>query len=603
MDPSLQANTSIPAPASVTPHDPETRLPSNANLIRLARLNPSRSSQDDHPSITLEVYDLDAQLPAYNALSYTWNDGNASNGETFSVFSTTTSTKLAVTANLYWALIHLRSQDEPRYLWIDQICIRQDDLAEKSHQIPLMGRIYREAPGGVIAWLGEYGAIGSVNYDHLLQYMSSITQKDLWKQNRYRPSNDSEALDFTRSVDSVKGRKSLIAFIAHTSWFTRVWIVQEASAQKERLLFRIGSIQFSFLDLCAVVDATNTDMRPAGSAAKGIAQHPDGRKTYFRFLRACPAIEAVGTGTHSLQSLVQTFCDWTASEPRDKVYAFLGLAKDAQRYSKPNYNLPVATVYREYAEVALAENTLPDVLSALTFAVLGETLEDQPSWVTNWASFQADDSSSQQVGIKSALWPARNNYKFLAGGKMGPLDSYQFSAGVLRLQGVHVDRVARVASEYAYSRFDKEAWLQEALKSLNNSGNEDGLTMADISNLLVMDGQSSLYQLTGHEPHMLKPAAKGFHLDVRTRTYRDIVAAFMVGRCLFVTEQGRVGAADARVRARDDVLVFKGSRLPFVVRRSTNQPGYRLISEAFIRGIMHGEAVSDVAEFDTISIV
>lgn len=38
--------------------------------------------------------------------------------------------------------------------WIDAICINQDDLNERSHQVPLMGSIYKNA-SRVIVWLGE----------------------------------------------------------------------------------------------------------------------------------------------------------------------------------------------------------------------------------------------------------------------------------------------------------------------------------------------------------------------------------------------------------------------------------------------------------------
>ncbi|KAF8856327.1 HET-domain-containing protein, partial [Acephala macrosclerotiorum] len=55
--------------------------------------------------------------------------------------------------NLYWALWHLRHENRTRVLWIDTLCINQEDEKEKNHQIRQMGRIFERA-GVVVAWLG-----------------------------------------------------------------------------------------------------------------------------------------------------------------------------------------------------------------------------------------------------------------------------------------------------------------------------------------------------------------------------------------------------------------------------------------------------------------
>jgi hypothetical protein len=57
------------------------------------------------------------------------------------------------TTNLFSALVRLRKQDVPRTFWVDAICINQGDDAEKTHQLALMGRIYKEAARAVV-WLG-----------------------------------------------------------------------------------------------------------------------------------------------------------------------------------------------------------------------------------------------------------------------------------------------------------------------------------------------------------------------------------------------------------------------------------------------------------------
>ncbi|KAK4111542.1 HET-domain-containing protein, partial [Canariomyces notabilis] len=88
-----------------------------------------------------------ADRPQYEALSYVWGDGKPEkvisvNGQ-----------KFKITANLEAALRRLRRERKSRTMWIDTICIDQDNLNEKSHQVQKMWKVYSKA-SSVVAWLG-----------------------------------------------------------------------------------------------------------------------------------------------------------------------------------------------------------------------------------------------------------------------------------------------------------------------------------------------------------------------------------------------------------------------------------------------------------------
>ncbi len=60
-----------------------------------------------------------------------------------------------ITTNLFFALGRLRKNTEARYIWIDALCINQDNGEERNHQVPLMGSIYESCTRALL-WLGDY---------------------------------------------------------------------------------------------------------------------------------------------------------------------------------------------------------------------------------------------------------------------------------------------------------------------------------------------------------------------------------------------------------------------------------------------------------------
>jgi hypothetical protein len=117
-----------------------------------------------------ELVPKDGSFPPYSTLSYVWG----SNEKTAVVTVDRDEeyggpARLAVTESLITALRYLRKVDQPRTLWVDAICLNQDDKLELSQQVPRMGEIYRLSHGGV-AWLGVSGN-GSAHAMSTLQYL------------------------------------------------------------------------------------------------------------------------------------------------------------------------------------------------------------------------------------------------------------------------------------------------------------------------------------------------------------------------------------------------------------------------------------------------
>lgn len=111
----------------------------DTNSVRVIELFPALN-KDKPIAINLVEFPLDSP-DQYEALSYTWDDQKPTRDITCNEAC------LRVTENVFQALRQLRKSRKGgrRILWIDAICINQNDQAEKTVQVSMMGNIYARA--------------------------------------------------------------------------------------------------------------------------------------------------------------------------------------------------------------------------------------------------------------------------------------------------------------------------------------------------------------------------------------------------------------------------------------------------------------------------
>jgi hypothetical protein len=123
-------------------------------------------------------------------LSYTWGEM----GEGYALHER--GGDISITPNLHSALITLRSQDSFTVLWIDAVCINQQDNREKAAQILLMRRIFQSS-ARVIAWLGE-----QYEKSHLVEgLLFKIEDVDLYSVGIEWFSDDDQCWEAFRAFD------------------------------------------------------------------------------------------------------------------------------------------------------------------------------------------------------------------------------------------------------------------------------------------------------------------------------------------------------------------------------------------------------------------
>ncbi|KAK4444397.1 hypothetical protein QBC34DRAFT_385242 [Podospora aff. communis PSN243] len=253
---------------------------------------------------------------SYEALSYVWGSPVSEcsieiNGKRF-----------LITKNLYEALQQLVLPDQDRVVWIDAICIDQTNKAEQGHQVEHMGDIYKEA-AQVLYWLGPSTNYTETCFDALRALQDEAKKhpynswtREQWEQswksiNEKRPYTDLAA-------------EGLLQLMARP-WFRRIWILQEVANSraaavlcgKDSVSARVFAIAPHLMGL-----TTETHVQAALDMMPGLK-----KESWFNQKK-------------DLYTLIQKFGTCEATEPRDLVYALLGIATDATGDGgiKPDYN-------------------------------------------------------------------------------------------------------------------------------------------------------------------------------------------------------------------------------------------------------------------------
>jgi len=107
------------------------------------------------------------ETPKYECVSYAWVTKHRTQK-----LATTQGTDVLVTDSLLEALPYLINASSTKYLWIDQVCINQDDLAERSQRVSTMGNIYKKAER-LLVWLGPK----SMDACMLLQVLERVPRR------------------------------------------------------------------------------------------------------------------------------------------------------------------------------------------------------------------------------------------------------------------------------------------------------------------------------------------------------------------------------------------------------------------------------------------
>lgn len=143
----------------------------------------------------------------YSAMSYTWatQEGDDSFTENIKIGE---HEYLAITANCAESLNRIRQENTGQAIWVDMICIDQDNITERNHQVGLMSDIF-----GLAEQVQVYLGPGTPHSDLIFSFSQKASEQTV------------ELLE--RSWEDLFKRR----------WFSRVWVLQEIARAKRAVVY------------------------------------------------------------------------------------------------------------------------------------------------------------------------------------------------------------------------------------------------------------------------------------------------------------------------------------------------------------------------------
>jgi hypothetical protein len=573
--------------------------------IRLLYLHTAGSYHQLPIEVSLREFPIDA-LPNFGALSYAWStdDEPASlSGELLC-----DGASIMITKNCEAALKRLRRPKEDQVLWVDAVCIDQSNIEERSLQVGLMRQIYSQA-SWVALWVGDSSStvdeesglpLSDLGMDYIHDFAVEIAERtnsgqdpsdgplyqEFIKDRRAFHYSDSEV--FTPRVRGLWD-------VFHRNWWKRLWVIQEVALSKAPTLI-CGSKAESFHNLKIVIEALIRSEQPVEVMEFNTLFIAS---TFHQF-HVRHLIETGNMGKKSPPGvkalrILNATRNTQASDPRDKIYGILGFFGDSGTdpeniFPEPDYQKSTAELYADVSRAIITNTGDLDVLSSC-YGFFQSTVPDLPSWVAAWNDTPLkyfDEEKFNAAGASSVVYEDSDD-KLL-----------------LRIKGRKIDRLGLTGELPDSIGYSNEACIElwrywwkcaSAIKSYPT-----GETVADVFKDTLCWGSDLDYRrlglgdyketfdvwlkvLTG--PDDTGTTARHIFNDKEPFKYAHRATSITWGRNLAITDKGYMAMVPITSKVGDEIVIFQGAKLPFVVR--TEDGKSKLVGPCYVRGIMDGE--------------
>lgn len=594
--------------------------------IRLLHLKES-----DDLELSIEVVDLNSN-PQYVALSYAWEGQTPRHRITCGSSSYILVTDSVLSMLKFWHTARDEYGAPP--IWIDAVCINQSDTGEKSVQVQLMSRIYSRAAQVWIS-LGDGSQLLEQVVEHAAAIRNLIHAIHFMIQTR-------TPFDLSR----IPGPQWVgLGDLFMAPWFDRVWTMQEAILASD-LRLRVGAKSCDFGIISEVAEAAIKlhlveILYPHGRTQEGEPKtmHFNAAFRLAMMIRQPKLFPDMLTG-HENPELFWTWLRisrWKlCSDPRDRIFGLLGIVPaEIRKRVRVDYTLSFEQVSEHFARACIdvfgpgtilyhcdATDPVPGCPSWVPNLAANMTLQ----WFENNPAFRASRSSE----ISHRLLENDDGHRLVLRGyivdevkSVGP-SCMPWATAIDPEWESNTREIRDSDPDWAFKNL--EALFQVTMPKETADAilqfEEECLALArsayvDEDTALKAHFATLTAEMPNSHPSMTPWTMETYHSWKKHCLYQDpckadvleywrrggdrtaIINLWCVSdsveqnlrhRAYFSTARGRVGLGNKLVKTGDLVCVFNGFRTPFLLRKAASEGSYKLMDEAYVHGIMYGEA-------------
>jgi hypothetical protein len=485
---------------------------------------------------------------------------------------------LSVTQNLSTALRYLRRPGTKRVIWIDAICINQDNIQERSVEVARMGFIYTKARQ-VIVWLGS----PTENSSLAIETIRSIGRDIRYDPKRHQLGvvDRSETFRIQHDADALVARVvewRSIQDLLYRKWFTRLWIYQEIILSKMAVVV-VGFSEVSWNTFLSVLYWTFR--QPARIPSLSSIFDSDYNDSYVKPILRSTAVEI------DIIDFVQFSRYASCSDPKDRIYSMLNLISlDIHRRNLgiiPDYSKTKEQVYYDFVQRYIM--TLKN-LRVLNLCDLRKSSPNLPSWIPNLSIFR------YKAGINDVDASGRSEHfvHFSAAGKC--LHLVGVAGGTINHVGQSIPDEAALSATIAICR----TWEPSNLDEVYSGGGS--MLDAFVKSLVCGEIKEDRLPNAGDVPTLeegrnaILSFLRNDRIDSSNDKYGFLMRRMLRGRTLCTASNGLIGAFLSAAQIGDQICVALGSKTPLLLRPVPHQKDtYRLVGECYVAGLMNGEAL------------
>ncbi|KAI8724185.1 HET domain-containing protein [Fusarium sp. LHS14.1] len=384
---------------------PYHRIQSAAGDIRILIVQPGQP--EDPLECHLEVARLSLDQgskpensPSYEAISYCWGDPTPCKPCDLDGIA------IKIPASASEVIHRFRLSDAPRRIWIDALCINQQDIVERGEQVSLMGAVYSQCTRCLV-WLGpDTDNTARTAFDTVGKVCHAAREAD-------RESKDPmvemlsmlSSRSFTRSVfnasfeQRLRGERGEPSFklkdiqddlftLLRRPWFQRKWVFQEVVLAPESIVYYGTETRL----LSTILEAGHSLYRHRAwsHTPEEILMVRDLHLLWSYF--SPETNDELPVDSRTLLALLAFLRTKSSTDPKDAVFSVLGLVKrnvqtndSFQALLKVDYKRPVGDILASATKYAIVETQTLDVLR-FVLPRLNENVDTSqiPSWVPRW---------------------------------------------------------------------------------------------------------------------------------------------------------------------------------------------------------------------------